>query len=520
MKRQSRARETAGLAPGPRHTPLGSQAEEHPGRATRWPCHGSCLQAAVHESSGLAHARGQGAPQVGYTASDHPRHQAILPGSPRLNAALQVLVAIAALSGTAPADTVRESAPAPLLVPGRVSLPETPRPSRAELARQQYEKGLGLERMGAAAAAIICYRRAVGLDSTLAGPNYRMGVLFQNVNQVGEAVRAFAAEVGKHPDDADAARELGLGLAQLNEHPRAIAQLESLTRRLPGDGANWRALGYAYMRAGRPRDAETALRRAIALPPQSALEHRDLGFVLAATGRESAARAEYQRAIALDPKETGAWVNLANLDRAKGDLEQALANFREAEMRDSTLALAVKGQAQLLGELKRYGEAGATYRRLLERVPGDFDARFAAVRLYEALGRDDIALEVARGGVRHDRSSGDARLLMGMALEAQGRLREAALELRRAELLARDPGSRERARRLIDTLNQNAPDSLRVQFAADSATLVREQARRPSPQPQVRAVPARADSQRTRPVMAVPPERIDSLFLPVRPDTK
>jgi tetratricopeptide (TPR) repeat protein len=415
---------------------------------------------------------------------------------------------------------VRESSPAPLLIPGRATFPDTADRNREALARQQYEKGLGLERINVFAAAIICYRRAVALDPTLAGPNYRMGMLFLSVGQVEEAVKAFAAEVEKHPGDVPAARELGLGLAQLNEPARAIAQLESLTRRFPGDGANWRALGYAYMRADRPRDAEKALRRAITLPPQNALEHRDLGFVLAATGRESEARAEYRRAIALDPKETGAWVNLANLDRAKGDLEQALADFREAEKRDSAMALAVKGQAQLLGELKRFGEAGAAYRRLLGRVPGDLEARFAAVRLYEALGRDDIALEVARDGVRHDRGSGEARLILGMALEAQGRLREAALELRRAESLARDGKGRERARRLIGTLSVEAPDSLRALFEADSAALAKQQAQRSASQSQIRAVPARPDSQRTRPVMAVPPERVDSLFLPTRPDTK
>lgn len=424
------------------------------------------------------------------------------------------------LAGTAPADTVRESAPAPLLVPGRASPPDTTDRSPAALARRQYEKGLGLERINAFAAAIICYRRAVALDPTLAGPNYRTGMLFLGVGQVEEAVKAFAAEVGSHPDDATAARELGLGLAQLNEHARAIAQLESLTRRFPGDGANWRALGYACMRAGRPRDAETALRRAIALPPQNALEHRDLGFVLAATGRESEARIEYRRAIALDPQETGAWVNLANLERAKGDLEQALADLREAEKRDSALALAVKGQAQLLAELRRLGEAGTVYRRLLVRSPGDLEARFAAVRLYEALGRDDIALEVARDGVRHDRGSGEARLILGMALEAQGRLREAALELRRAESLTRDREGRERARRLITTLNAGAPDSLRAQFAADSAVLAKQQAPRPPSQLQIRAVPARPDSQRAQPVRAVPPEPGDSLFLPVQPETK
>jgi hypothetical protein len=50
--------------------------------------------------------------------------------------------------------------------------------------------------------------------------------------------------------------------------------------------------------------------------------------------------------------------------------------------------------------------------------------------------------------------------------------------------------------------------------------LAKQQARRPQPLPQIRAVPARPDSQRARPVRAVPPERVDTMFLPARPDTK
>ena len=107
-----------------------------------------------------------------------------------------------------------------------------------------------------------------------------------------------------------------------------------------------------------------------------------------------------------------------------------------------------------------------------------------------------------------------------MALEAQGRLRDAAVELRRAELLARDRAGRERARRLIGTLNVEAPDSLRALFAADSVALAQREASRPAPRPRSPAGPARPDSQRTVPMMAVPPESADSLFPPPRPETK
>lgn len=424
---------------------------------------------------------------------------------------------IVALGATAPADSLRDPPPAPLLVPGRPGPADSLRQNRESLARQHYLRGRELERSGAAAAAIVSYRVALRNDPTLADASYRIGKLFLTVDQFGEAAAAFAAELERHPGNAAAARELGLALARLGEHERAIAQLELLTRRVPKEPENWRALGYAYLGAGRAADAEAALRRAVALPPPNAPAHRDLGYVLASSGRVDEARAEYRRALAIDPGESGAWLNLGNLDRQQGEPERALEEFRAAERADSTLIAALKGQASMLGELGRPAEAGAVYRRLLARAPGDVETRFAAVRLYEALDRGDIALELARDGVRHDRGSAGARLILGMALEAQGHWREAARELRRAEALAPDSTGRARARGLLVTLNRQASDSLRAVFAADSAEHARERARRARPA----RPPAPRPGERTpRPMMAIPPERVDSLFLPAVPDSR
>lgn len=440
---------------------------------------------------------------------------------------LAALLAVA-LGSTTPADTLHESPPAPLLVPGRASAADSLRQSRESLAREYYRRGRDLERGGAHAAAIVSYRLALRSDPELADASLRIGRLFLTVDQLGEAAAAFAAELEHHPGNATAARELGLALSRLGEHDRAVAQLELLTRRMPGDAENWRALGYAYLGAGRAPDAETALRRAVALPPPNAAAHRDLGFVLAAGGRADEAHAEYRRALEIDPGEAGAWLNLGNLDRARGETARALEEFRAAERSDSTLAAALKGQALALVELERPEEAGAVYRRLLARVPGDVETRFAAVRLYEALGRADVALELARDGVRHDRGSSDARLILGMALEADGSWREAARELRRAESFAPDSARRSRARGLLGTLSRQASDSLRAVFAADSAEYARERAqsaragypRGARVRPRDAAPRPAPPATTPRPMMAIPPERVDSLFLPAVPDSR
>src|SRR5439155_1500117 len=96
-------------------------------------------------------------------------------------------------------------------------------------------------------------------------------------------------------------------------------------------------------RPGRAHE-QYRLGRSLELPPPRADKHRDLGAVLAARGKEREAREQYQRAIALDSHDPTSWVNLGNLERRGGRLERALDDYREAERRDSSLALALQGE--------------------------------------------------------------------------------------------------------------------------------------------------------------------------------
>jgi hypothetical protein len=106
--------------------------------------------------------------------------------------------------------------------------------------------------------------------------------------------------------------------------------------------------------------------------------------------------------------------------------------------------------------------------------------------------------------VRAEPRSGEVRLLLGFELQARGRTREAALELRRAMALLTDEEGRARAERLIANLRAQAPETLRAQLDADSAAFERERTRlsraRPPAKPSLDApdstsAPARPDSR-------------------------
>lgn len=364
--------------------------------------------------------------------------------------------------------TTIESAPAPLLVPGRPGPGDADRRTKEERAREQYEMGRALETQGGPAAAIAAYRNATRLDPKLRDAHFRMGRLFVAVGQHAAAVTEFAAEVSLDPANTRAARELGLSLANAGDTASAIRQLELLTRRSARDTASWKALGFAYGLARRNGDAERALRRATALDPRDARAWRDLGVVIGLQGRPAEARAAYARAAKLAPRDGGSWLNLGNLESREGRWAAALAAYREAEARDSTLLPAYAGQVRALRELGRNVDAGPVYRRWLAVQPDSPGTRIEAIRHFASLGRGDVALELARDGVRANPRSGEAHLALGMALDATGDAAGMLAELRKAGDLLQQPEQRARIGAMIAAKRARAPDSLRALYSADS----------------------------------------------------
>lgn len=367
------------------------------------------------------------------------------------------------------ADSVTYAPAAPLIVPGRGGArPDTARLGRRRRAEEQYTLARAFERQNQPVSAIVAYNNAIHLDPEIEDAHFRIGRLYTARDRWREAASEFAAELANHPGHLDAARYMGLAMAHVGDTTRAIVHLEELSRRYAGDADVWQALGFAYGAAGRDAQAEAALRHATVLAPRDADAWRDLGVMLGQRRRPAEAREAFRRALEIVPGDAAAWVNLGNLETRESHLDSALAAYARAEARDSTLKLSLEGQARVLSLLGRDLESAAVRRRWLRRSPGDDDARLDAIQAYARLGRGDVAVEIARDGVREKPRDGAAHAALGIALASDAQWETALRSLRTAETLYARPEQQQGVRDYIASMRARAPASARAVFAADS----------------------------------------------------
>ncbi len=380
-----------------------------------------------------------------------------------------------AVAAPPPADSARvESPPAPLIVPpstppGTAAREDTAIINGRQRAKEAFGRGLMLERDKAYSAAIMSYLNAAKFDPTLKGPSLRMGLLFASRQQWDPAARSFREELRRDPESVIAMREYAVTLAELGDTTRAIRMLEDLSRRAPGDATVWRALGFAYTKAGRLAPAEKALRGAVTLNAKYAMAWRDLGVVLALLDRPNEAREAYRKSLAADPEDETATVNLANLESRLGRHPEALALYRKAEKLDTTQVLAYRGQIAELVTMDRETEAGDVWRRWLAAYPDDTQVRESAARHFVRVGRADIALSVAREGVRRTPSAGEPWWILGEVQALTGDPASAHSSYLEAQRRFREPADSVRVAASLATLRGSASDSLLQRFAADSA---------------------------------------------------
>lgn len=206
----------------------------------------------------------------------------------------------------------------------------------------------------------------------------------------------------------------------------------------PNKGRPRLSLGYAYARRGRLDDAIREYREAIRLAPWLADAHNNLGAAHMAQGRVEEAMREYEEALRMDPRLAGAHNNLGAALLTRGDVPAAISSHLEALRLDPASSEARHNLGRAYEAAGRLEDAEREYAEAVRLDPrmADTRARLEAVRRARA-GRA-APFPSGAGTPERDTAAAEARASVGIAHLGQGRLDDAARELR--EALRLDPG--------------------------------------------------------------------------------
>jgi tetratricopeptide (TPR) repeat protein len=366
------------------------------------------------------------------------------------------------------------------------------------------------------AAQIEALRRATQIDpgdaataTALGDAYYQRSRETRDPRFYARAERAYDSALATAPEDPGALSGLATIALARHDFSGGLELARRAKAAAPGQVFPYSALVDALIETGRYRAAERALDRMVTLKPNLAAYsrisyfrelHGDLdgaaralrlaisagagtsegtafvrtllGDLEAKRGRNGAAERLYREALAIDPR-VGATSGLAALDAGRGELASAIRGFRgqvgQPPSPDALTDLAEAEQAagRLDAARRHYAAAGARERRLLA-LGSNVDA---GLTLFEAdHGDASRAVSYGRGAWRNSPSvsSADAyswALYRAGRIEAASRLSAEAMRLGSREpeflfhagMIARRAGETDRARRLLTTLLDQAP---------------------------------------------------------------
>lgn len=237
--------------------------------------------------------------------------------------------------------------------------------------------------------------------------------------------------------DAAAHAETGDRLCREGQYAEAENAYRAAIAAAPDFAYAHASLAAALCAMGRDAEADTACRVAIQLAPSSAIGHHNLGYVLSEQGRHEDAAAAYAEAISLEPDDPAGYNALGDTLCELGRYAEAEQAYRQAISRDPGSAITHSCLGDVLFEMKRDAEAAAAYREAARLDPDDPAAHKSLGDVLFEMNLDDEAERAYRHAVRVAPYDPDGHDKLGEFLQATGRRKEGAAQLREARRLKR-----------------------------------------------------------------------------------
>ena len=179
--------------------------------------------------------------------------------------------------------------------------------------------------------------------------------------------------------------------ARLRRPEQAEQMLPALVALAPSHPEVLRIRAIVAHLRGRYAEAATLLKRALDERPSDALAWNNLGSALAESGDLEGAVAAFRQCAALAPQRAAPWFNIGHALDMIGRVDEAHDALREALKRDPAHVSARVTLARVLQFMGRIAEAESEYRRVLAARPDSALAWYGLSTLRTArFGEDDV----------------------------------------------------------------------------------------------------------------------------------
>ena len=227
-----------------------------------------------------------------------------------------------------------------------------------------------------------------------------IGVAHLQVRRLEFAEPIYRALLRRAPADPSALHLLGLLLVDRGEPAEAIPLLARSLAVRPNVAPVLADLARAHRAAGDVEAAVEAARRAAVLDPGLPDAHLQLGYALLLRQDDTGAIEAMRRATATDSKFLEAWIGLATALSRRNDHGAAAATWQTAvKLKPDEPGLLIEYAGSLF-ELKRFGEALATYRKVEALVAGHSGAQYGTARTLALMGDASASADVCRRALK------------------------------------------------------------------------------------------------------------------------
>jgi tetratricopeptide (TPR) repeat protein len=291
-----------------------------------------------------------------------------------------------------------------------------------EVAEVQANLGLARYFEGRPAGALTAFERARKLNPSLPQVEVMIGLCEADLGRYREAI-VLLAPAFDHPPDDETGRLIGLHLersyAELKQFDKALAAGEELVRRYPKDpeilyqvsrlhadrsfalmsdlvrnapDSAWTHYANAQVQESLDRfdAAEQEYRNALQRDPRILGAHYHLGRVILRASRTTEsvekARREFEQELAISPTNADAEYELGEIERERGNLDNAVAHFDRALRTHPEFVEAQVGIAKTLMKLGRPGDALPHLAEAARLDPGNKIPHYLLASAYKSMG--------------------------------------------------------------------------------------------------------------------------------------